>query len=270
MSVRSHLEDTASKLLLQRPEHGSIVTSLNTLESRLKNDEIYTGVREHFSFGSWNREVNLPRRADDYSDVDYMIVFHGDTSTNPQTLLDRLKRFVDRKYQSSDVRQSHPTMVLSLNHIHFELVPAVRYGNTTYGDFQIPSKDSAYSKWQSTYPNQAAQALTDKNKNNSYLIKPLVRLLKYWNCLADYQTRPFTSFELEQHLLRQYYFNCNNLKDFFYQAVEGLPIPYNISQFCKDRITRLKEVVGNAKRYEIALESEKAEAEIKKVIPVFE
>lgn len=75
-----------------------------------------------------------------------MVVFEKG-GYNPQTYLDRLKRFVEQRYGSSEIYQSSPTIVLELNHIKFDLVPALHQYGTTYN---IPNGPSA---WQSTNPN---------------------------------------------------------------------------------------------------------------------
>lgn len=132
MSVLSHLTSTASSAVLSSGENSSIATSVSSLQIKL-NAYFVSALSEHFKFGSYTRETILPRKLDAGSDVDYMVVFkHG--SSKPQTYLDRLRRFVEAKYAKSEIRQSHPTIVLELSHIKFELVPAVSF----YGGVQHP------------------------------------------------------------------------------------------------------------------------------------
>ena len=82
------------------------------------------------------------------SDVDYMFVFKNDWS-KPQTFLNRIRRFVEQCYSTSEIAQSNPTIVLNLNHIRFELVPAVQ---GLFGNLQIPAKASDYNEWLGTDP----------------------------------------------------------------------------------------------------------------------
>lgn len=121
MSVLSYLERRASDALLGN-EKESISKSITTLQTRL--DAYFTGkLKSHFRFGSSTRGTILPRSMDEHSDIDYMIVFNDDDSV-PQTYLDRLKRFAENYYGKSEIYQSSPTIVLELNHIKFDLVPA--------------------------------------------------------------------------------------------------------------------------------------------------
>jgi hypothetical protein len=268
MSVQSHLSSVSASLVLTSSEKSGIETSKATLHSRLQS---YFGssIREDFEFGSSKRGTILPRRADSKSDVDYMIVFNEEMSVKPQTLLSRLRRFVEVKYSTSEVKQSSPTIVLSLNHIHFELVPAVRQGNTTTGTLQIPSPSSDYFDWMATYPYAADQSITDHNGKNSFQSKPLVRLLKFWNAQADPYGRPFASFEIEQYVTGRSFWLCSSIKDYFYDAVESLPAGWDKAVAKRQRIERLKEIVAKAKQLEIDGMPYSAEAEIKKVMPDF-
>jgi predicted nucleotidyltransferase len=196
MNINSYLDRLATNGIIRELEKVNIDRSLSLLRVRLDS---YFGqassnasrIKSHFAFGSYTRGTMLPRSMDPHSDVDYMVVF-DDANLHPQSCLDRLKRFVERNYQSSEIYQSHPTIILSLNHIRFELVPTIE---TFFSGIQIPSKNSPFSNWMSTTPNEFNKDLIEKNKDNSNLIKPLIRLLKYWNASNKY---PFESFDLEK------------------------------------------------------------------------
>ena len=266
MSVQSHLSSVSRALVLTTTEKSSVQTSITTLSTRL-NQYFPTSVKEHFRFGSYDRGTILPRSADPKSDVDYMVVFDNAGNYQPQTYLDHLRRFVDARYSTSEVKQSHPTIVLSLNHIHYELDPAIRSGVFLTGSLQIPSPPSNFSKWMATYPHAANSNVREHNKANRNFSKPLIRLLKYWNC--QHTSRPFSSFELEEYVISRSFYSCYNIKDYFFSAVESLPTGYDKSQHSRDRIQRLKDIVSKTKYYELSSMPTSAELEIKKAIPVF-
>ena len=94
MSINTYLSETASNLVLSVKEKDGITTSINTLESRL-NSYFGSDIEEKFKFGSYTRVTILPRKVDENSDVDYMIVFENSNGYKPQTFLDRLKRFAE-------------------------------------------------------------------------------------------------------------------------------------------------------------------------------
>jgi|APCry1669189101_1035198.scaffolds.fasta_scaffold22593_2 predicted nucleotidyltransferase len=261
MSVNSHLTQLASNLVLSDGEKSGITTSINTLSVRL-NAYFGSNISNHFQFGSSTRGTILPRKADSKSDIDYMVVFNTsiDGTKKPQTYLDRLRKFTETKYSTSEISQSHPTIVLSLNHIKFELVP------TLYNySYQIPSPASSFSEWIYTDPTGTNQSIQDKNKAENFQIKPLVRLVKYWNATQGY---PFTSFSIEQYIVGKYFGSCTTLKDYFYAFWSDFGCSYSTSQTTKDKVERAKRYAANAKKYENDNMPAFAEAEIKKIIPI--
>src|SRR5699024_1388826 len=138
MTVQTYLNHLASELNLKAKEKEEIDKSLLVLKQRL-NKYFENQVMNHFEFGSYTRGTMLRRKADMYSDVDYMIIFDNSNQYKPQTLLTNLKKFVNLYYHSSEIRQSHPTIILELNHIKFELVPAkIDFFGTKY----IPAKNT--------------------------------------------------------------------------------------------------------------------------------
>jgi hypothetical protein len=199
----------------------------------------------------------LPRKADSRSDIDYMIVFDNNNGYKPQTFIDRLKRFAEAKYSTSEIAQSHPTVVLKLNHIKFDLVPA--YENW-WGVLQIPAPSSSYQDWMSTDPNGFNDDLTSKNQNNSNLIKPMIRLVKYWNAQNGYV---YDSFLLEKSMVANSYWSCYNLKDYFFEAINDLQT-WDLPQYKKDKVQRAQDIAAKTKEYEEDDMPASAESEIKK------
>ena len=89
MSVLSFLTGTASSAVLSGTEQSSIATSISTLQNRFGLHFASGAIKQHFRFGSSTRGTILPRSMDEYSDIDYMIVFSENNAT-PQTYLNRL------------------------------------------------------------------------------------------------------------------------------------------------------------------------------------
>lgn len=257
MSVQTHLSNTGSNLVLSTTEKDNIKTSINTLSTRLGYH--FDNVEKHFIFGSFDRETILPRKVDENSDVDYMIVFKDGKDFTPQTLMNRLKVFVEKYYSTSEIHQSSPTIVLELNHIKFELAPAYEQYNMLY----IPAPASSYSSWVYTNPQQLKDDLLEKNKNNNYEIKKLVRILKYWNVNNG---KVYSSYELEKSIIDFSYWFCSNIKDYFYSAVSSLSTS-GLPDYKKTKVENLKETVNKVKEYENDDMPATAESELKKVIP---
>lgn len=258
MSVLSYLLSRASSAVLSDQENRSIQTSIATLSSRLDGYFLTPGdgLREKFRFGSSTRGTILPRSIDSRSDIDYMIVFEKG-GLNPQTYLDRLKRFAEARYSSSEIYQSSPTVVLELNHIKFDLVPAIHQ----YADwYKIPSNQN---NWQDTNPNDFNSTLESYNKVNSYILKPTIRLVKIWNASNGYV---FDSYLLEKWIADRLFSFCANQRDYLFKVFDDLSANQT-AQWRNERITRAKQIVANVRGYEAAGFPYSAEQEVKKLIP---
>jgi hypothetical protein len=261
MSVLTYLEQRASNAVLSTAEKTSIATSIATLSSRM--DGYFTvagnGLADKFQFGSSTRGTILPRAMDSNSDIDYLVVFEKGGFV-PQTYLDRLKAFIEKKYSSSEVYQSSPTVVLDLNHIKFELVPALHYYGTTY---RIPD---GTSNWRETNPNDFNATLETANKNNSSLIKPTVRLAKLWNVANGYV---FDSYLFEKWIASQSFYYCANQRDYLFHLFDIL-LANQSAAWRNDKIKRAKQLVQNVMDFESRAMPRSAEEEVKKLIPVAE
>lgn len=255
MSVLSFLTDTASSAVLSSSEQSSIATSVATLQSRMVLHFDSGAIAQHFRFGSSTRGTILPRSMDEQSDIDYMVVF-SDSSATPQTYLNRLRSFVEKRYGSSEIYQSSPTIVLELNHIKFDLVPATR---TWLSELQIPNGSGG---WMTTNPNDFNATLTVKNNEHKSLIKPTIRLFKYWNASAGF---PFQSFEMERWVCGLGFWFLVNQKDYFFAVIESLTTSISYSQWVNNEITRAKSVVANVRQYERDEMPVAAETEIRKL-----
>lgn len=265
MTVNSYLHDLSSLAIIREREKESIQRSISVLQGRLDQafgDEI----SEDFIFGSYTRGTILPRNMDKRSDIDYMIVFK-DSSSRPQTYLDRLRRFVKTYYSRSEITQSNPTITLSLNHIRFELVPTI---NNWWNGLRIPAKRSDFNDWMSTNPNDFNETLIATNKSNNNLIKPMIRLVKYWNARNKY---PFPSFELEKQLADKSYFGVGGLfrqgqiKDYFFDAIDSLDYYSSDAKYKIDAIDRARILSNQAKNLLYRGLDDQSERVIRRLLP---
>lgn len=255
MSVLTYLTNMASSAVLSSTEQSSIATSIATLQTRMGLHFESGMIKQDFRFGSSTRGTILPRSMDEKSDIDYMVVFSENNAT-PQTYLNRLKTFVEKRYGSSEIYQSSPTIVLELNHIKFDLVPAT---TTWLGDLQIPNGSGG---WMTTNPNDFNATLEAKNRENGSLIKPTIRLFKYWNATAGF---PFESFAMEKWVCGLGFWFQSNQKDYFFSVIENLNTSMSNSQWVNNEITRAKSIVANVRKYEKDEMPVTAENEMKKL-----
>ena len=255
MSVNSYLSELASSMVLTESEEDSIETSISTIKNRLG---LYFGseIREKKVFGSYKRGTILPRKIDDKSDVDLMVVFYNTDHYKPQSFLNRLKDFANYYYRSSIVYQSKPTIVLELNHIKFELTPAY----VEYGSYYIPDGPD---KWMFTDPDRLHDDLVKCNKDNSYKIKPAIRLTKHWNIQKNY--RKMASYRIEERIvedLKYAYYSCSSTLDYVKKALSSIKYYTDI-----DRVNAALDHINKAVEYEQNGMPYSAMNEIKKAFP---
>lgn len=222
MNANGYLERLANAAVIRDSEKEDIARSVNALFAKLK---LHFGVsiQEPRIFGSYSRGTMLPRRMDPESDVDCLIEFSEKNAT-PQTYLDRLRRFIDKNYSRSEIAQSNPTIGLNLNHIRFELVPAV---HSWWSGLEIPARAKDWNDWQEATPWDFQEKLIEKNKRTNGYIRKLIRVLKYWNACNG---RPFQSYELEERIVNKGYWQLDrllwgeewNLFHYFYDFVGSL------------------------------------------------
>ena len=234
-NLNYYITQTTKKLFISygSTEKMSIDNSVGYLKTNLKN---YFGnqIVEIILFGSYTRGTIIPRKYDLNSDVDIMVVFNTDfyPEKRPNTYRENLKRFVNLKYSRSISTKDLPSIMLILSKIKFDLVPAVK--NTTWFSetLYIP-KDQI--EWQSTNPKRFNEELTDSNQKYKNIVKPIIRLLKYWNHKNNY---PYDSYELEQ-IISQMNFKGDNIETGFYYAIDQLPT-LRRGEFTKGKVNTLR------------------------------
>jgi hypothetical protein len=236
--IDAFLFDLAGRTSMRQREIDSIKLSLRTLSTRVNG--FFSGeLSGHFIFGSADRGTMLPRAYDEGSDVDYMVVWQQ-AGVRPQAYLDRLRRFVENSYSRSEVKQSSPTIVLELNHIKFELVPALRSLNS----FVIPSGPD---NWRSTDPAGFSAHLNRLDRALNGLIRPTVRIAKTWNAKAG---RVFESFDLEQRVAAMNFDPRGGLRNYVVTALAGLSAVHHHEQWRQMATTRLLNTLSGAIEYE--------------------
>lgn len=141
---------------------------------------------------------------------------------------------------------AYPTVVLKLDHIKYDLVPA--YVQTSLYSINkviyIPQTDNS---WMVTDPNGFNAELTRVNTQNGSNIKKVIRLLKAWNAKVGY---PMASYLLEQEIARIVYWMWGDmtLENYLFKAIEGMNSSINGYSFYQNpKIVRLKDNSNNVK-----------------------
>lgn len=251
LSINNYLRDLASELFISygSKERERIDKSIDTIMDRLESffdDEL----DEIAIFGSYDRGTILPNKYDKRSDIDLLVNFN--IKEYPEkaasTYRDKLRRFAQEKYSTSISKKDFPSVVIELRTIKFDLVPAIIKKQYLLGSEKIWIPDSKY-EWQKTYPFDFSEELTQRNTKYNSIVKPIIRLLKFWNAKASY---PFPSFELEQ-LIADMNFRNKDIQDGFFYVIEQLGYPGN----SKDN--KIESLKNNAEKVQNYLEDENFE-----------
>lgn len=113
-----------------------------------------------------------------------------------------------------------------------------------------------------TNPNDFNATLEAKNKEHKSLIKPTIRLFKYWNAKSGF---PFESFEMEKWVCGLSFWWLTSQKDYFFTVIDNLNTSSAYSQWVNNEITRAKNIVANVRKYEKDEMPASAEIEVKKL-----
>jgi len=202
--LSNDLKRIASSLYIndRKFERTNIRRSIGSIVKYL-TEHFETKVKGIIPFGSYTRGTMLPHGNDIQSDVDLMVVFSTkDGKLTPEAYRKRLQRFAELYYSRGKIVKDHPSVTIELNHLKFDMIAAVIDNGIIYDSIDIPGKEEA---WIETDPNGFNRILTSQNKKYKYIVKPTIRLIKYWNASHNY---PFKSYELEKQIADQDYSGC--------------------------------------------------------------
>jgi predicted nucleotidyltransferase len=249
-SIEKTLKSLANDYYISKDstEKTKITASLNNIKAKLKQ-EFGNDIIVIVEFGSFVRKTNLPRLYDEKSDIDLMIVFNHDRlKWNPSTYRKHLLKFTDTYFPNSISYKSSPTVVLELNHIKYDLVPAHQRDEgwfTTSMVMYIPESDT---EWMETDPHGFSKKLDSVNENYDYNVKRIIRLLKAWNAKVGY---PLESYSLEKEIAKMN-FSGDNIEEGFFYAIENLSTYRDSSS--EER--KIKALQDNAEKVQDALEDD--------------
>ena len=216
--INNHLRRISSELFIKY-DSAERKKINNSVAAIVRNLEEYFGdqIDEAIIFGSYERDTILPRKFDLNSDIDILIQFNtvDYEKLKPESYRNQLKKFTEIRYPNSKAAKDHPSIVLELSHISFDLVPAIFDDGIFYDSIEIPNKNG---DWMETQPKDFNDKLIRRNKKYNSIVKPLIRLMKYWNASNGY---PYNSYELEMQIANMD-FEGNNYESGFLYAVRKL------------------------------------------------
>lgn len=264
IGLNNHLKRISSELFIKYSgeERRKIDKSVDNIINKL--DEYFDDeIDDPILFGSYTRDTILPRRFDPNSDIDILIQFntHDYDKLKPESYRSQLKRFAEDNYPYSIVVKDHPSIVLELNHIKFDLVPAIFDKGFFYDSIEIPNKNGG---WMETEPDKFNDELTKANTRYNSIVKPVIRLIKYWNASHGY---PYFSFELETAIADMDFSN-DNLESGFLYAIKKLST-YDLPNWAANKVEVLKSDANWVKEYLEREDIFKAKKALDRILPGF-
>ena len=264
VGLNNHLKRIASELFIKynSPERKKIDTSIDNILKKL-DDYFEDEIDECYVFGSYIRDTILPRQCDPNSDIDILVEFNIEEydKLKPESYRSQLKKFAEENYPFSLVLKDHPSIVLELNHIKFDLVPSIFDEGFIYDSIEIPNKNGG---WMETEPDSFNEKLTKANIRYNSIVKPIIRLLKYWNATHEY---PFFSFELETAIAGMN-FDKDNYESGFLYAVEKIS-DYDLPSWAAGKVKALQTNADWIREYLDRQDVIKAKNSLNKILPGF-
>ena len=127
MDINTYLTTLAKKLVIDPDSKKKIEVSISHLKENmwgLFQDRLV----EVAVFGSFDRETFI--ESDTEADVDILVNFKQ-KEFQPDTYLKQIRELCNKKYSRSDIYPDHPTIVIDMEHIKFEIVPSYNYSSDT-------------------------------------------------------------------------------------------------------------------------------------------
>lgn len=262
MDINTYLTNLSKQLALTASEKEKIDKSLDYLIGK-----VWSVFRDKLisvaAFGSYDRGTMLSNTIAKDSDVDVMITFKAN-EFQPETYLKQLRNFGETTYPRSEVSPEHPTIMVDLQHIRFELVPAYIEERAFVNDkLMIPASPGKDIRWIETDPEAFKTSLIQKNKEKKGQTIQIIKILKYWNALNNYPFKPYT---LEKVAVNENVSGAN-IKEFFYDFVNEFS-DYEMTTEGKKAFESLKEGVRKLKALEKENISEFIETSIASLLPM--
>ncbi|MCT4580104.1 MAG: hypothetical protein N4A35_01695 [Flavobacteriales bacterium] len=222
-----------NELVLARSavERQRINSSLSQLEKVITNK---LQIQNLIRFGSYTRNTILPRKFDNKSDVDLMVIFNS--RYTPETYRGQIAKAINTAYPNSLSKKDFPAVKLELNHIMFDIVPAIIENNYWSGTiYLIPDKGN---NWIKTEPNDINDDLSQKNQSyGGNVIRQVIRLCKHWNANAGY---PLSSYLMEKKIISLWYWGNENTYERFLKTLDSIA----------GHLPKVRKCIDNIRKYE--------------------
>jgi len=134
-------------------------------------------VLDDFLTGSYMRSTMIAPLADADIDVFFILDPKYFSQDGQATLLDRLKRVLQRTYpKTPDISRAGQAVTITFTDFKVDVVPAF---NRQGGGYLIP--DAVRTQWTATDPKRHVTIWAERNKQHNGDLVPVIKMLKGWN-----------------------------------------------------------------------------------------
>lgn len=215
------IDDLIDNISVSDRQEENIKSSVSNIEGYLNDEQNNLGISRTFLNGSYERDTNI-RPLDD---IDIFAVLDRDhwedangQLPNPQSVLSKFKNYLNGLSDYKDkVSQNRPCVTIELSDKDFDILPSFELAG---GGYQIPSPD--LKSWITTYPELLTFDLDSTHKKCNYKLKPLIKVIKYWN--RD-KGKIIPSFHIEEVAIN--IFKISSFKNF----EEGIRLWFNNAEY---------------------------------------
>jgi hypothetical protein len=195
MTLLQSIDKLIENITVTDRQEENITNSLSNIESHLKKSDNDLHISETFTNGSWERDTIIRP----LNDIDLFAVLKRDkweddngNLPSPQSVLTKMKNFLNGLADYKDkVTQDRPCVTIKLSDKNFDILPSFSQDG---GGYLIPNYD--LKSWTYSYPEQLTKNLNDTHRYNSYKLKPVVKVIKYWN--RDHNNKYIPSYHVEE------------------------------------------------------------------------
>ncbi len=259
--TREYLQHLAECIALTTSEKTTIDSQSEVLKKKIIDVFQKDSLKEVLVFGSYDRETLLSRKVYEDSDIDLLVVFE-DKKLEAQSYLNKLKSFAENINHYKNNYQDHPSIVIELSKIKFELNPCYFEKGWFSDSYYIPKRSGTSISWIETDPWKLKNMISQSRQNKNGLIDSIL-LFKYWNVMNE---KPYETYDVEKFVIRNFDYT-EDIDYNFFKNIDALnfrtsdEVQTRLNQECK----RLKDNIELLIRRNM---DDHIEQELNKIVPI--
>ncbi len=177
-SLQQYTKELAYAIVPQPLERAAIENFFATVVEALMNHFRFN-IERCIPIGEFARETVLRHTIDKKTSIQLMILFQNDEYYENFSLMrQEMEQCISSSFSLSEDEVKHLRIPMKFGAI--QLVPSIVVDSDLGSNLFISSLK--HDKWIQSNPLEFDEKINNKNNETSFLLKPIIRLLKYWNC----------------------------------------------------------------------------------------